>query len=616
MNPTIDIRVGDALTVLRQRPARSVDCVVTSPPYFGLRDYGTGEWAGGDADCQHIAPAAGGTDQSTLGAGNWANGLNEKTIKEQVMRRSHYGGVCKKCGATRVDQQLGMEATPQEYVAGIVEIFREIWRVLADHGTVWLNLGDSYANDTKWGGATAGKHAAGLHGAGGLGREKRKTGLKPKDLIGIPWRVAFALQADGWYLRSDIIWSKPNPMPESVTDRPTKAHEYLFLLTKQPRYYYDHAAIREPAEWARWGDQTNGKHEGTGTAATWISAKTKEELQARATPTWEERKAAGAIRGNLAAEGNVGAGTQRAVHGEGLSHDLGDPAAGRNKRTVWEIPTMPYAEAHFATFPTALVEPCVKAGCPERVCRTCGKPSERISERRIDESRPPARRNIIPPEVTQNGQGTNALGSTTWGHYLVSETVGWTDCGCAYGLEPDALEVIATPTGERADPDPSLLVGRAGMSRPRGENEGRRLITRYEQRAYAAQLKASPHREQMEADAGAAFAHYIRTDTAGARPVPDPLLERWLEAGWLTRVVLPERVVASYRPGVVLDPFMGSGTSLLVARRLGRSSIGIELNPEYADLARRRLATWWRDPSRGRDEQIEGQLTMEVAAPE
>lgn len=182
---SIRLLTGDCRDVLPTLPDESVDCCVTSPPYFGLRDYG------------------------------------------------HAG-------------QIGLEPTPDEFVAGSVAVFREVRRVLRKDGTLWLNLGDSYANDGKWGGSSGGKHVTALHGDTSIGRGKRTTGLKPKDLIGIPWLVAFALRADGWYLRQDIIWAKPNPMPESVTDRCTKSHEYLFLLSKSPRYYFDADTIAEP----------------------------------------------------------------------------------------------------------------------------------------------------------------------------------------------------------------------------------------------------------------------------------------------------------------------------------------------------------------------------------
>ncbi len=233
-------------------------------------------------------------------------------------------------------------------------------------------------------GLGASKGAANMRGArlyeSQISRPSRPDcGLKAKDLVGVPWRVAFALQDDGWYLRSDIIWSKPNPMPESVTDRPTKAHEYLFLLSRSKNYFYDGDAIAEPAAWERWGDQTIGPGSNPN---GWIKAKTKQELTGEARPgnkgdtysgfndrwkkppSWAERKAAGAMRGNVAFDDNVGAGTQRGVHGEGVSHDLGDGRT-RNARTVWEIPTQPYPDAHFAVFPEELPRRCILAGCPE-----------------------------------------------------------------------------------------------------------------------------------------------------------------------------------------------------------------------------------------------------------
>ena len=184
---TTTLLQGDCRDHLALMPAGGVQCVITSPPYFGLRRY---------------------TDDP---------------------------------------REIGTEATPAEYAAALVAVFGQVWRVLADDGTLWLNLGDCYANDTKWGGSTSGKHATGLHGATYIGRVRTNTGLPSKSLMGIPWRVAFALQDAGWVLRSDIVWNKPNAMPESVTDRPTRSHEYLFLFSKQPRYYYDADAIKEPA---------------------------------------------------------------------------------------------------------------------------------------------------------------------------------------------------------------------------------------------------------------------------------------------------------------------------------------------------------------------------------
>jgi len=222
------IHHGDVRDVLPTLDAKSVQCVITSPPYWGLRDYG-------------------------------------------------------------VKGQIGLEPTPDDYVQTMVKVFREVTRVLRDDGTLWLNMGDSYASSPagNFGGDMPAPADGGRYRANKPKMDYGASGLKPKDLVGIPWRVAFALQADGWYLRSDIIWHKPNPMPESVTDRPTKSHEYLFLLTKSPRYYYDTDAVREPSV---------------------------------------------------------------------------EQAAGRNLRSVWTINPQPFSEAHFATFPTALVEPCIKAG--------------------------------------------------------------------------------------------------------------------------------------------------------------------------------------------------------------------------------------------------------------
>ena len=248
--------VGDA----RHIPLadESVQCVVTSPPYWGLRDYG-------------------------------------------------------------VDGQLGLEKTPEEYVENMVGVFREVRRVLRGDGTLWLNLGDSYANTS----GGLGKQWSNAGTVQMRGRTKEiPFGLKPKDLVGIPWRVAFALQSDGWYLRSDIIWSKPNPMPESVTDRPTKAHEYLFLLAKSGRYYYEADSIR-----------------GGFRDASLVTKRRSSGMAKRIE------------MGELARTTPVG-------------RTCGVHAKGRNKRTVWSVNTSPYSKAHFATFPPKLIEPCIKAGCP------------------------------------------------------------------------------------------------------------------------------------------------------------------------------------------------------------------------------------------------------------
>lgn len=261
---------GNALTELRKLDTGSVHCVVTSPPYWGLRDYG-------------------------------------------------------------VKGQYGLEKTPEEYVAKTVEVFREVRRVLRDDGTLWLNLGDSYYNYRPGVGQALVKQSVSNTGQD-LPRECPRRaniidGLKEKDLVGIPWRVAFALQADGWYLRSDIIWAKPNPMPESVIDRPTKSHEYIFLLSKSAKYYYDIDAVREPY---------------------------KTQSLKRLKSGWDGNKK----------RDWPGTGHNNFDKYMGKSDEEIESLAGRNLRTVWTIATQPYKEAHLATFPEKLVEPCIKAGCP------------------------------------------------------------------------------------------------------------------------------------------------------------------------------------------------------------------------------------------------------------
>ena len=267
---TVRLLHGDCREVLLTLPDASVHCCVTSPPYWGLRDYGVGG-------------------------------------------------------------QIGLESSVNDWVDEMVAVFREVRRVLRDDGTLWLNLGDSYATGTTSDrSATAsGKHGYWENPAVNKRINGREIGLKPKDLIGQPWRVAFALQADGWWLRQDIIWHKPNPMPESVTDRCTKAHEYLFLLSKSERYYYDGDAIRQRMTKAGLLD-------------------------------FAKRSRANSFARTTATEGPPGAPKQHRADREDVQYG----ADGANKRSVWTVATEPFKEAHFATFPPALIEPCIKAGCP------------------------------------------------------------------------------------------------------------------------------------------------------------------------------------------------------------------------------------------------------------
>ncbi len=260
----IEILQGDCIESLKKLEDQSINTCITSPPYWGLRDYG-------------------------------------------------------------VDGQLGLEETAEEFIEGMVRVFSEVKRVLRDDGTLWLNMGDSYAmssirgKDSKFSGHLGAMKHWGKEGSIQLGKRNLPFNLKPKNLIGMPWRLALALQADGWYLRQDIIWHKPNPMPESVRDRCTKSHEYIFLLSKKPKYYYDHEAIKEDAKYPQGPNSPKSIKKG---------------------------------------QGEFGMDTRGGLHKIGANPK-------KNKRSVWKVSTKPFKGAHFATFPKDLIEPCVLAGCPE-----------------------------------------------------------------------------------------------------------------------------------------------------------------------------------------------------------------------------------------------------------
>jgi len=241
---TYRILVGDTRKKLKELRSASVQCVVTSPPYYGLRDYGTGEWEGGDPACDH---------KRITEANNAPNSRKQQTNAGSV--EVGYGSVCPKCGAVRQDDQIGLEDTPDQYVEALVDVFREVWRVLRDDGEVWLSLGDSYANvglgDPTTVGGFQGKFIRENETFYPSKKRILPDKIKPKDLLGIPWAVAFALRDEGWYLRNDVIWDKPNPMPESITDRLTKAHEYIFVLTKSSDYYWNGDGETADPGWPR-----------------------------------------------------------------------------------------------------------------------------------------------------------------------------------------------------------------------------------------------------------------------------------------------------------------------------------------------------------------------------
>lgn len=391
---------GDSRELIKQLPDESVNCIVTSPPYFGLRDYGTAKWEGGDINCTHEYQKGGRKESS------------KKQTTNDGTQFSQYERKCKKCGAVRVDNQIGLEETPDEYVNRMVELLRECKRVLREDGTLWLNIGDSYSN-------------------------KEASGIKAKDLIGIPWMLAFALRADGWYLRNDIIWAKPNPMPESVRDRCTKSHEHIFLFSKNggnPLYW----KAKDTGEWSNSPDlsetiiEFNEDDYGNVTeeeTSRWVGYDYYFDNIAIAEPAVWTAKHSDGKRGNVSKEGEADLNPQR--HGNRMSgrvigqtqdghvgayNSNGEVRANlkegkpvRNKRDVWfdgresivekiinavidsnlnddekkafirsaliteptvdgdiwKITPKAFKGAHFATFPKDLVEPCILAGCPE-----------------------------------------------------------------------------------------------------------------------------------------------------------------------------------------------------------------------------------------------------------
>jgi DNA modification methylase len=339
----------------------SVHCVITSPPYWGLRTYG-------------------------------------------------------------VDRQIGLEPTPDLFVAELVAVFREVWRVLRDDGTCWLNLGDTYSQDTKWGGSSSNKNEPKV----GYPRpsERGQSGLKPKDLCGIPWRVALALQADGWYLRSDIIWSKPNPMPESVADRPTKAHEYLFLLTKSERYFYDADAIRKADKGRPSGNDFKNR------------------------------------QGSAAFQDRSG----------GIGGEQWEPGRGANSRSVWTISTQPFPGAHFATFPRKLIEPCIKAGTSEKgCCPACGAPWVRMVEKDRVATRPGNNSKVhgavsVHPESPYHDHNGMICGNRDpQRHCTVTRTAGWKpSCDCP-AADPVPATVFDPFNGAGTTPLVAVGLGRNGI---------------------------------------------------------------------------------------------------------------------------------------------------------
>ena len=320
------IEFGDCREIMKRwiDEGVKIQTCITSPPYYGLRDYGTATWEGGDINCDHKDARSRGDDikDGDKQGTNAGSRPNKKFICE--------------CGAKRVDNQIGLEQTPKEYIENMVDVFNHVKELLADDGTLWVNIGDSYSS----GGRTSTTNQS-LRGNAeyGVTRPPVIQGIKPKDLIGIPWMLAFALREAGWYLRQDIIWHKPNPMPESVTDRCTKSHEYIFLLSKSPKYYFDNEAIKEPC----------------------INS-TEEQMAKRNKKQHREN-----------------ASEQEAKYVQHNFSKVEKIYEKRNKRDVWSVTVKPFKGAHFATYPKDLIEPCILAGTSEKGhCPVCNAKWKRM----------------------------------------------------------------------------------------------------------------------------------------------------------------------------------------------------------------------------------------------
>ena len=458
----MDMLLGDCLDVLPTLEAGSVQTCITSPPYWGLRSY-------------------------------LPEGHEDKPA------------------------ELGLEATPEEYVAKMVEVFRAVKRVLRDDGCLFLNLGDSYAcspagNKTakrQIGNAIMKQETADALLAGARKDKSKLSGLKPKDLVGMPWAVAFALRADGWYLRSDIIWAKKNPMPESCTDRPTKAHEYVFLLTKSAKYFYDADAIREPNSTIGDAREGNGRHTYSGKC-----------------------------------DGNTG--TQQSA--------VTINPAGRNKRSVWTIATQPYAKAHFATFPEALVLPCILAGTSEEgCCAECGAPWERVVERDISgcETEWSTVRDVRNTEEIAAflRESRERVGMS---RNAVDEALGTRTLYSWFEGRPAGIE---TPTVEQWQKLKIIL----DMDSRHDDDVARTKRVEVTNR--------KPQRAEMVA------------------PSENKMLPARTTTGWQPTCTCDAETV----PCTVCDIFLGSGTVAKVAQQYGRSFVGCELSPEYLELARDRF---------------------------
>lgn len=390
---------GDVIAVLKELPEKSVQMVVTSPPYWGLRDYGTAEWEGGDESCNHVqTPRI--SAKSTLNRTPGQYASEEAIERRDKAREVLYPLECKKCGAKRIDQQIGSEKTPEEFVAKMVEVFREVRRVLRDDGVLFLNLGDSYGSSSG-------------------------------NLVGMPWRVALALQADGWVLRQDIIWAKPSPMPESVRNRCTKAHEYIFLLTKKGSgYFCDMEAVRENS----LGPIQEGQSASSGYSGN-----------PRITNYHKLVGDSGGTRNKRSVWNVEDENRLFCWLGDNAPELLKEYLLGLGEKLdVWNVASEAYSGAHFATFPKKLILPCILAGTSEKgCCVKCGAPWKRVTEeKKLTRERP----NDYVKRTGEEGTGSSCANSVAG---VDVKTVGWEPtCDCdsdAEGLAEDVVPYDVEP---------------------------------------------------------------------------------------------------------------------------------------------------------------------------
>ncbi len=543
---------GHALDVLRRLPDCSVQMCVTSTPYWGLRAYGTEPqvWLNGNEPCAEHQWAS---KERALHTGTNAG---EKQVSDRGAFHNDFkvtDNTCSICGAWR--GELGLEPTPELYVAHLVQIFREVKRVLREDGTLWLNLGDSYAANRTY--QVPDKLTTNRDNMEGL-PSRCPNGLKPKDLVGIPWMTAFALRADGWYLRQDIIWEKPNPMPESVTDRCTKSHEYIFLLAKSQQYFYDATAILEQANYDGRKDtmMKGAKKYPNGFVPSGANPNT---MHVEGHERWS--KTIGRTEKKMAGTGYGGDGSGLHEHsgyfdgdGNPRFHQFEDGIPARNKRSVWTVATHPFAGAHFATFPEKLITPMILAGTSQYgACAQCGSPWERMTE-----TVPIPRNDNRTHSTEKQRQGKTPAPEPVSGENSspIVKTVGWQPtCEC---LGKRVRKTVTIPPRMSAE-----SVGEWGAD-SNGEYNGEGT------KDYDSAKAQNP-------------------SDVKRRIIENATKERQ-KTIWVYESDIPLDKHPAV-PCVVLDPFAGAGTSLLVAKKFGRHSIGVELNRDYCKIAKNRVET-------------------------